>query len=94
MKQGKTTIRKVGDKTYEIQTESTLQSIVSDIVSLIVVYLVLSEFLGVSLVFDLFAVALVLLYAVKSFSRSKYLTKDELIKELNHSEKPNSWVVK
>lgn len=90
MKQGKTTIRKVGSNTYEIHRESTLQSIVSDIVSLIVVYIILSEFLGKSIVFDLFAVALVLLYAVKSFSRSKYLTKDELIEELNRSEKPNS----
>ena len=86
MKQGKTTIRKVGDKTYEIQTESTLQSIVSDIVSLIVVYLILSEFLGISFVFDLFAVGLVIVYALFKFGRSRYLTKEELIEELEEIE--------
>lgn len=86
MKQGKTTIRKVGDKTYEIHRESTLQSIVSDIVSLIVVYLILSEFLGVSLVFDLFAVGLVIVYALFKFGRSRYLTKEELIEELEEIE--------
>lgn len=86
MKQGKTTVRKVGDKTYEIQTESTLQSIVSDIVSLLVVYLILSEFLGVSLVFDLFAVGLVIVYACYSFRKSRYLTKEELIEELKEIE--------
>ncbi len=82
MKQGKTTIRKVGNNTYEIKTESTLQSIVSDIVGLIVAYLILSEFLGISLVFDLFAVGLVIVYACYSFSRIRYLTKEELIEEL------------
>lgn len=86
MKQGKTTIRKVGDKTYEIQTESTLQSIVSDIVSLIVVYIILSEFLGKSLIFDLFAVGLVVLYFCYSFRGRKYMTKEELLKEIEEIE--------
>lgn len=86
MKQGKTTIRKVGNNTYEIKTESTLQSIVSDIVSLIVVYLILSEFLGISFVFDLFAVGLVIVYALFKFGRSRYLTKEELIEELEENE--------
>lgn len=86
MKQGKTTIRKVGNNTYEIKTESTLQSIVSDIVSLIVVYIILSKFLGISFVFDLFAVGLVIVYALFKFGRSRYLTKEELIEELEENE--------
>lgn len=89
MKQGKTIIRKVGNKTYEISTESTLQSIVSDMVSLVVVFIILSTFLGKSLVFDLFAVALAVLYACYSFRGKKYLTKDELIEELESKIKDN-----
>lgn len=83
---GRTTITKVGKGVYSINTETLTKSIITDMVSLVVVCVILYLFGGKSMIWDAFAIVLILLFARSFVPKCKRLTKEELIKELEEIE--------
>ena len=83
---GRTTITKTGKGTYTISTETPIMSIITDIVSLVVVCVILCLFGGKSMIWDVFAIVFIFLFARSFAPKRKRLTKEELIKELEEIE--------
>lgn len=94
MKKGITTIKKCKNGNYKVINETTIQSIARDTATLavfigvITMDILFSMLIGKSILIDLLAVAMIILWFFMSLSKikSKTISKEELIKELKESE--------